>query len=117
MSRIAAAPNTGMSKRSKDLVSWVAVAPPMSSTYERYPSTCYLCLPCFERSELASLSVPDVINAREEAIVDETCDLFEVGDYCLGKAFIVADLVEEVVTADNNNFSPYISSIASRTGT
>ena len=50
--------------------------------------------------------MPYVVDAREEAIVDETCDLFEVGDYCLGKAFIVTDLVEEVVAADDNDFSP-----------
>lgn len=55
---------------------------------------------------MASLAVPDVADAREEAIVDETCDLLEVCDYCLGKAFIIADLVEEVVTADDNNCSP-----------
>ena len=37
--------------------------------------------------------------------MDKTCNLLEVGDYSLGKAFIVANLVEKVVTVNNDNGS------------
>lgn len=37
--------------------------------------------------------------------MDKTCDFLEVCNYGLGKAFIVTDLVEEVVTADDENLS------------
>jgi hypothetical protein len=47
-----------------------------------------------------------VVNVREESIVDKASNLLEMGDYCFGEAFIVANLVKEVVTANNHDRSP-----------
>lgn len=70
-------------------------------------------MPCLRKTEPGLLPEPNVVDVREESIVDETSNLLEMGDYCLGEALIVADLVEEVVTADDDDCSPYISRGAS----
>ena len=77
----------------------------MGRTYERYPSSYPPFVRCFGKTERGLQSETDVADAREEPIMDKTSNLFEVGDHSLRKAFVVTDLVEEVVTADNENFS------------
>jgi hypothetical protein len=51
-----------------------------------------------------TLSESGIFDARKETIVNKSCDLFDVGGYCLGETFIVTDLAEEFVAVDNDNF-------------
>jgi hypothetical protein len=46
----------------------------------------------------------NVVDTRKKTIVDEKCDLFEGAGYCLGETFIVANLMEEIVAVDNDEF-------------
>ena len=62
----------------------------------------------FGKTELRLWPKIDVVGARKEPVMYKACNLFEVGDDSLGKALVVTDLVEEVVTADDDNFSTWI---------
>lgn len=73
-------------------------------TYERCPSSYPMSVLCNGKAELTPPGFY-VTDAREEAVVDKTCNLLEVGNYCLGEPFVVADFMKEVVTTDNDNLS------------
>jgi len=72
-------------------------------TYERYPSSYPLCGPCFGETE-RTFSEPVVVDAREETIMNKSCNLFEGTGYCLVETFLVADLAEEIVAVDDDDF-------------
>ena len=63
---------------------------------------------CFGKVEVGLRSEAGIVDVREEPIMDKACNLLEVGDDSLGKAFIVTEFMQEVVTADNDDFSTYI---------
>ena len=46
----------------------------------------------------------NIVDTRKKTIVDKKCDLFEGASYCLGETFIIANLTEETVAVDNDEF-------------
>ena len=107
MSRTAATPNTGMSRRSGNFVSGVVLVLYGKPDVRAMPQFLSTVWALFQETKLTLLE-PDVADVRKEAIMDKCCNFFDGAGYCLGKAFIITNLVEKVVTVDNNHPPTYM---------